>query len=180
MSRIGNKLIVINPNVTVDVQEGNFVKVTGPKGELSYTFDPEMRIEVKDGHVHVTRPNDSIRMKALHGTTRALIHNMVEGVSNGFKKTLVVEGVGYKFVKESDKVLVVNAGYSHPVPLQIPEGVKVNATSATEITIEGYNKQVVGQFAAEVRAVRGPEPYLGKGIRYKDEIIRRKEGKKSK
>ena len=171
MSRIGNKLIVINPNVTVDVQEGNFVKVTGPKGELSYTFAPEMKI---------TRPNDSIRMKALHGTTRALIHNMVEGVSNGFKKTLVVEGVGYKFVKESDKVLVVNAGYSHPVPLQIPEGVKVNATSATEITIEGYNKQVVGQFAAEVRAVRGPEPYLGKGIRYKDEIIRRKEGKKSK
>lgn len=180
MSRIGNKLISINPNVTVDVQEGNFVKVTGPKGVLSYTFTPEMKIEVKDGHVHVTRPDDSIKMKALHGTTRAVLHNMIEGVANGFKKTLVVDGVGYKFVKESDKVLVVNAGYSHPVPLAIPEGVTVTAASATEIAIEGYDKQVVGQFAAEIRAVRGPEPYLGKGIRYKDEIIRRKEGKKSK
>lgn len=180
MSRIGNKLIVLNPNVTVDVQEGNFVLVKGPKGEISAKFAPEMNIEVKDGHIHVTRPNDTIRMKALHGTTRAILHNMVEGVANGFKKTLVVEGVGYKFVKESDKVLVVNAGYSHPVPLQIPAGVTVTAASATEITIEGYDKQVVGQFAAEVRAVRGPEPYLGKGIRYKDEIIRRKEGKKSK
>lgn len=178
MSRIGNKLIVLNPSVTVEVQEGNFVVVKGPKGELSAKFSPELNIEVKDGHIQITRPNDN--MKALHGTTRAILHNMVEGVLNGFKKTLVVEGVGYKFVKESDKVLVVNAGYSHPVPLQIPAGVTVTAASATEITIEGYDKQVVGQFAAEVRAVRGPEPYLGKGIRYKDEIIRRKEGKKSK
>lgn len=180
MSRIGNKLIALNPSVSVEILEGNFVKVSGPKGALEYKFAPEMTIEVKDGHIHVTRPNDSIRMKTLHGTTRALLHNMVEGVLNGFKKTLVVEGVGYKFVKKSDKELEVNAGYSHPVLLPIPQGVTVTAASATEITIEGYDKQVVGQFAAEVRAVRGPEPYLGKGIRYKDEIIRRKEGKKSK
>lgn len=180
MSRIGNKVIVINQGVTVEVKEGNFVVVKGPKGELSYKFNSEIGIEVKEGHIYLTRPNDSIKMKALHGTTRAVLHNMVEGVANGFKKTLVVEGVGYKFVKESDKVIVVNAGYSHPVPLNVPEGVTVTYTSATEIIIEGYNKQVVGQFAAEIRAVRGPEPYLGKGIRYKDEKILRKEGKKSK
>lgn len=179
MSRVGNKAIVLKDTVTVDVQEGNFVVVKGPKGEISATLCPDMKIEVNAGHVQVIRPNDTIKMKALHGTTRANLHNMIEGVANGFKKILVVEGVGYKFVLNG-KEFVVNAGYSHPVPLPIPEGVKVTLTTATEAVIEGINKQVVGQFAAEIRAVRGPEPYLGKGIRYKDEIIRRKEGKKSK
>ena len=180
MSRVGNKLIKLNENVTVDVQAGNFVVVKGPKGELSAKLASEISIEISEGLIKLVRPNDTIRIKTLHGTTRAILNNMVVGVSEGFKKTLVMNGVGYKMVLEGAKKLVVHAGYSHPVPMEIPEGVKVTLTNATEAVIEGCNKQVVGQFAAEIRAVRGPEPYLGKGIRYKDEIIRRKEGKKNK
>ena len=180
MSRVGNKLIKLNENVTVDVQEGNFVVVKGPKGELSAKLASEISIEISEGQIKLVRPNDTIRIKTLHGTTRALLNNMVVGVSEGFKKILVMNGVGYKMVLEGATKLVVHAGYSHPVPMNIPAGVKVTLTNATEAVIEGANKQVVGQFAAEVRAIRGPEPYLGKGIRYKDEIIRRKEGKKNK
>lgn len=179
MSRIGNKLIVLKENVSVEVKEGNFVTVKGPKGELAAQLAPEMTITVENGHVKVARPNDTLKIKALHGTTRALLHNMIEGVSSSFEKVLLMEGVGYKMVLNG-KDLVVYAGYSHTVPLAIPEGVQVTLPTPTECHIVGHNKQVVGQFAANVRAVRGPEPYLGKGIRYKDEIIRRKEGKKNK
>lgn len=179
MSRVGNKLIVLKENVSVDVQAENVVVVKGPNGELKAQFAPEMQIIVEGTQVKVVRPNDSIKMKTLHGTTRALLNNMVEGVSKGFEKVLVMEGVGYKMVLEGKK-LVVYAGYSHTCPLDIPEGVTVKLVSATEASISGANKEVVGQFAATVRAIRGPEPYLGKGIRYKAEVIRRKEGKKNK
>ena len=179
MSRIGNKLITLAEGVTVDVQADNFVTVKGPKGEISYKFSNEMTIEVEGNTVKVTRPSDSIKHKALHGTTRALLNNMIYGATNLFTKTLVMEGVGYRAALKDGK-LVISAGYSHPVELVIPEGVKVETPSATEMVLSGVNKQVVGQFASEIRAVRKPEPYLGKGIRYKDEVIRRKEGKKAK
>ena len=179
MSRIGNKLITLAEGVTVDVQAENFVTVKGPKGEISAQLCSEMTIEVEGNVVKIARPSDSIRHKALHGTTRALLNNMVYGVTNLFTTALVMEGVGYRSALKGN-TLVINAGYSHPVELVIPEGVKVETPSATEIVLSGVNKQVVGQFASEIRAVRKPEPYLGKGIRYKDEIIRRKEGKKAK
>jgi large subunit ribosomal protein L6 len=179
MSRVGNKLIELKDGVTVEVKEGNLVTVKGPKGEITQQLSPKMTITVEGNHVKVARPSDSIENKTLHGTTRALLHNMVEGVTNEFTKSLVIEGVGYKAVVEG-KNLVVYAGYSHTVPMAIPEGLTVKCPSATEVVISGVNRQVVGQFAANVRAVREPEPYLGKGIRYKDEVIRRKEGKKAK
>jgi len=179
MSRIGNKVITLAEGVTVDVQADNFVTVKGPKGEISAQLCKEMTIEVEGANVKIVRPSDSIRHKALHGTTRALLNNMVYGVTNLFTKALVMEGVGYRAASKDGK-LTINAGYSHLVELVIPEGVKVETPSATEIVLSGVNKQVIGQFASEIRAVRKPEPYLGKGIRYKDEIIRRKEGKKAK
>lgn len=179
MSRIGNKIITLAEGVTVDVQAENFVTVKGPKGEISAQLCKEMTIEVEGANIKIVRPSDSIKHKALHGTTRALLSNMVYGVTNLFTKALVMEGVGYRAALKDGK-LVINAGYSHPVELVIPEGVKVETPAATEIVLSGVNKQVIGQFASEIRAVRKPEPYLGKGIRYKDEIIRRKEGKKAK
>lgn len=179
MSRVGNKLIVLKDGVSVEVKDGNLVTVKGPKGELTKQLSSKMTISVEGNVVKVARPSDSIENKTLHGTTRALLSNMVEGVTNEFTKTLVIEGVGYKAVVEG-KNLVVYAGYSHTVPLAIPEGLTVKCPTATEVVVTGIEKQVVGQFAAEVRAVRKPEPYLGKGIRYKDEVIRRKEGKKAK
>ena len=179
MSRVGNKLIVLKDGVSVEVKDGNLVTVKGPKGELTKQLSSKMTISVEGNVVKVARPSDSIENKTLHGTTRALLSNMVEGVTNEFTKTLVIEGVGYKAQVEG-KNLVVYAGYSHTVPLEIPEGLTVKCPTATEVVVTGIEKQVVGQFAAEVRAVRKPEPYLGKGIRYKDEVIRRKEGKKAK
>lgn len=179
MSRVGNKLIVLKDGVSVEVKDGNLVTVKGPKGELTKQLSSKMTITVEGNVVKVARPSDSIENKTLHGTTRALLSNMVEGVTNEFTKTLVIEGVGYKAVVEG-KNLVVYAGYSHTVPIAIPEGLTVKCPTATEVVVTGIEKQVVGQFAAEVRAVRKPEPYLGKGIRYKDEVIRRKEGKKAK
>ena len=179
MSRVGNKLIVLKDGVSVEVKDGNLVTVKGPKGEITKQLCPKMAISVEGNIVKVARPSDSIENKTLHGTTRALLSNMVEGVTNEFTKTLVIEGVGYKAQVEG-KNLVVYAGYSHTVPLAIPEGLTVKCPTATEVVVTGIEKQVVGQFAAEVRAVRKPEPYLGKGIRYKDEVIRRKEGKKAK
>lgn len=179
MSRVGNKLIVLKDGVSVEVKDGNLVTVKGPKGELTKQLSSKMAITVEGNVVKVARPSDSIENKTLHGTTRALLSNMVEGVTNEFTKTLVIEGVGYKAVVEG-KNLVVYAGYSHTVPIAIPEGLTVKCPTATEVVVTGIEKQVVGQFAAEVRAVRKPEPYLGKGIRYKDEVIRRKEGKKAK
>ena len=179
MSRIGNKVILLPEGVSLTVNAGNNVTVEGPKGKLTNKFNEEMTITVNDKEVKVTRPCDTIAMRALHGTTRALLHNMVVGVSEGYSKALVIEGVGYR-ASLKGKTLVIAAGYSHLVELEIPEGLTVTCPSATDITIAGIDKQLVGEFAANVRKVRKPEPYKGKGIHYSDEIVRRKEGKKAK
>lgn len=179
MSRIGNKAITLPAGVTVNVAEGNFVNVKGPKGELSFQFNSELEIATEGSECVVKRPNDTKTMKMMHGTTRALLHNMVVGVSEGFTKTLEINGVGYRAQLQGNKV-VVSAGYSHPVELEIPKGLKVEMPKNTQIIISGIDKQLVGQFAAEIREVRKPEPYKGKGIKYADEHIRRKEGKTAK
>lgn len=179
MSRIGNKAITLPAGVTVDVQAINFVNVKGPKGELSFQFNSELEIATEGSECVVKRPNDTKTMKMMHGTTRALLHNMVVGVSDGFKKVLEINGVGYRAALQGNKV-VVSAGYSHPVELEIPKGLKVELPKNTQIIISGIDKQLVGQFAAEIREVRKPEPYKGKGIKYSDEHIRRKEGKTAK
>ncbi len=179
MSRVGNKLITLSEGVSVTVDENNNVIVKGPKGQISREFSENMTISVEGNTVKVVRPSDSIKDKTLHGTTRALLHNMVEGVTNEFAKTLEIQGVGYR-AQLKGNVLVINAGYSHLVEMPVPAGITVVVSTPTEVTIRGIDKQVVGQFASEIRAVRKPEPYLGKGIRYKGEIIRRKEGKKAK
>lgn len=179
MSRIGNKVVQLAAGVSVTVDEKNLVVVKGPKGELSHQFNPIIKIIVEEHDVKFTRPNDEILTRALHGTTRALVHNMVVGVSEGFTKSLTIEGVGYRASLKGN-TLVIAAGYSHLVEMAIPEGLKVTCPSQTEIKIEGIDKQLVGEFAANVRKVRKPEPYKGKGIRYSDEVVRRKEGKKAK
>jgi large subunit ribosomal protein L6 len=179
MSRIGNKAIKLHDGVTVTVGEENLVLVSGPKGQIEFKFNPDIEIKVEENVVHVHRPSDSLEHRALHGTTRAILHNMIEGVVTGFSKTLLIEGVGYRAQLQGNN-LVINAGYSHLVEMPIPAGLTVKVPSPTEINISGIDKQAVGQFAAEVRLVRKPEPYKGKGIRYKDEVIRRKEGKKAK
>lgn len=178
MSRIGNKLINLPEGVTVS-QNGNVITVKGPKGELSNTIDSNIQVVVEGQTVTVKRPNDTKAMKTIHGTTRANIHNMVEGVSKGFTKTLEIVGVGYRASLKGN-TLVVSAGYSHDVELEIPAGIKVELPKNTQVVVSGSDKQVVGQFAANVRRVREPEPYLGKGIHYSDEHIRRKEGKTAK
>lgn len=179
MSRIGKEKVVIPAGVTFEVDDNNKVVVKGPKGEISFTFVKEMKFELEGNVITVVRPNDTIQMKALHGTTRALLNNMVVGVDKGFEKHLLIEGVGYKASLQGTK-LVVAAGYSHLVEMEIPAGLKVECPQPTEIKISGFDKQLVGEFAANVRKIRKPEPYKGKGIRYSDEIIRRKEGKKAK
>ena len=177
MSRIGNKLILLPAGVTLTVEGQNNVVVKGPKGELAYQFNANMGIEVNGTEVKVTRPDDSIVNKTIHGTTRALLNNMVVGVSEGYSKTLLIEGVGYRASLKGN-TLVIAAGYSHLVEMPIPEGLKVVCPSQTEIQISGIDKQLVGEFAANVRKVRKPEPYKGKGVKYEGEYIRRKEGKK--
>jgi len=179
MSRIGKEKVVLPAGVTFNVDENNHVVVTGPKGTNEFTFVPQMKFEVEGNVVSVIRPDDTIQNKALHGTTRALLHNMVVGVSEGFSKNLLIEGVGYRASLQGNK-LVVAAGYSHLVEKEIPEGLKVTCATPTDIKIEGIDKQLVGEFTAEVRKIRKPEPYKGKGIRYSDEVVRRKEGKKAK
>ena len=179
MSRIGNKVVNIPAGVTVNVADNNFVTVKGPKGELSFQFNNEMTISVSATEVAVKRPNDTKEMKTLHGTTRALINNMVKGVSEGFTKKLEINGVGYRAALQGNK-LVISAGYSHNVEFDIPAGLKVVLPKNTNIVISGIDKQLVGQFAAEIRDVRKPEPYKGKGIKYDYEVIRRKEGKTAK
>lgn len=177
MSRIGNRKIVVPTGVTV-TNENNHVTVKGPKGELSLELVKGIEVNIEENTLTVTRPNDEKATKAMHGTTNANIQNMIKGVTEGFKKGLEIIGVGYRFnVKGS--TLVVNAGYSHPVELIVPTGLTVEQVSNTEITVGGIDKILVGKFAAEVRSVREPEPYKGKGIRYKDEYVRRKEGKKA-
>ena len=178
MSRIGNKHIDIPAGVEVKV-EGNVISVKGPKGALDYEFNHEMKVMVDGNQIFVKRPSDDKDHRALHGTTRALIHNMVVGVSEGFTKVLEINGVGYKFQVAGNK-LTISAGYSHPVIMEAPEGIKLDSPSQTELNISGYDKQAVGEFAALVRKVRGPEPYKGKGIKYADEVIRRKVGKTGK
>lgn len=176
MSRIGNKLITIPAGVIVEVAPGNEVTVKGPKGTLTRKFSDILTIEVNGNEVTVKRPNDQKTTKQLHGTTRALLHNMVVGVSEGFQKDLELVGIGYRTAVKGNK-LTMNIGFSHPVEVEIFDGLEVTCPSATTITVKGIDKQLVGEFAAEVRAHRKPEPYKGKGIRYKGEHIRRKEGK---
>jgi large subunit ribosomal protein L6 len=175
VSRIGKKPVPIPGGVTVAV-DGNTVSVKGPKGELSRTFRPEMRIRVDDGQVVVERSADTKTQRALHGLTRALIANMVEGVAAGYRKTLEIVGVGYRAEKKG-KVLVLNVGFSHPVEYPEPAGLTISTPTPTTVVVEGIDKEKVGQVAAEIRAVRPPEPYKGKGIRYQDEQVRRKAGK---
>ena len=180
MSRIGNRILTIPAGVEVNV-DGNKVTVKGPKGTLEYTFRNDcVQVKVEGTEVHVTRDNELKTTKQLHGTTNSNIKNMLVGVSEGFKKELEINGVGYRFQVQGNKV-VITAGYSHNIDMVIPEGVKVEMPdkSQTELVISGYDKQAVGEFAANIRKVRQPEPYKGKGIKYKDEHIRRKEGKKA-
>lgn len=176
MSRIGNKAITIPTGVEVTIAAGNEVTVKGPKGSLTRQFSDLMEIKQEENVITVVRPNDEKHTKQLHGTTRALLNNMVEGVSEGFTKTLELVGIGFRSAVSGNK-LTLNIGYSHPVEFAIPEGLKAECKSATEIVITGIDKQLVGEFAANVRAARKPEPYKGKGVRYKDEYVRRKEGK---
>lgn len=176
MSRIGNKTITIPSGVEIDIKEGNEVTVKGPKGTLTRTFNPNLELKIEDGVLTVVRPNDEKETKQIHGTTRSLVNNMIEGVSAGFKKELDIVGIGYRSSVSGDK-LVLNVGYSHPVEFTIPSDLTVGVEKNTHITVEGIDKQLVGEFAANVRATRKPEPYLGKGIRYTTEHVRRKEGK---
>ena len=179
MSRIGRLPVAIPDGVTVTVAEGNKVTVKGPKGTLERVLPAEMTIKVEDGHVVVTRPNDLKKMKSLHGLTRTLINNMVVGVTEGYEKVLEVNGVGYRAAKSGNK-LTLNLGYSHPVEMIDPEGIETVLEGQNKITVKGIDKEKVGQFAAEIRDKRRPEPYKGKGIKYADEVIRRKVGKTGK
>ena len=178
MSRIGRHPVAVPAGVTVTIEEGNKVTVKGPKGELVRVLPAEMEIKLEDGQVVVTRPNDLKKMKSLHGLTRTLIHNMVVGVSEGYQKTLEVNGVGYKSQKSGNK-LTLSLGYSHPVEMIDPEGLE-SAVDGNKIIVKGIDKEKVGQYAAEIRDKRRPEPYKGKGIKYADEVIRRKVGKTGK
>ena len=179
MSRIGKMPIAIPAGVTVDVAENNVVTVKGPKGTLSRTLAPEMEIKIEDGHVVVSRPNDLKKMKSLHGLTRTLINNMVVGVTAGYAKKLEVNGVGYRAQKQGNK-LVLSLGYSHPVEMVDPADVTTTLEGQNIIVVSGIDKEKVGQYAAEIRDKRRPEPYKGKGIKYVDEVIRRKVGKTGK
>ncbi|WP_295635647.1 50S ribosomal protein L6 [uncultured Intestinimonas sp.] len=176
MSRIGRMPIDLPAGVEINIGESNLVTVKGPKGTLTQQLAPAMTISQEGSVLHVTRPNDAKENRALHGLTRSLLHNMVVGVTDGFKKELDVNGVGYRVAKEGKK-LVMNLGYSHQVTMEEPEGITIDVPNPNKIIISGADKQKVGQFAAEVREKRPPEPYKGKGIKYTDEVIRRKEGK---
>ena len=179
MSRIGNKVINVPAGVTVNVADNNNVTVKGPKGELNFKFNDELEISVSATEVAVKRPNDTKEMKTLHGTTRALINNMVKGVSEGFTKKLEINGVGYRAAMEGTK-LNMALGYSHPVIIEPPAGITIAVEANTKITVSGTNKQMVGDIAALIRSKRGPEVYKGKGIKYEGEYIRRKAGKAGK
>ena len=177
MSRIGNRVLTIPEGVTV-TKEKNTVTVKGPKGELTDTFNNLITIDINDNQITCKRANDEKFSKAIHGTTNALINNMLIGVSEGFTKELEAVGVGYRFAVSGNKI-TVNAGYSNPVIVDVPSSLKVESPSVTELTISGINTQEVSEFAANIRDIRRPEPYKGKGIRYKGEYVRRKEGKKA-
>ena len=179
MSRIGKMPIAIPAGVTVEVAENNKVTVKGPKGTLERVLAPELTIKMEDGHIVVERPNDLKRIKSLHGLTRTLINNMVVGVTNGYEKVLEVNGVGYRAAKQG-KTLALTLGYSHPVNMDDPEGITTEVDGQNKIIVKGIDKEKVGQYAAEIRDKRRPEPYKGKGIKYADEHIRRKVGKTGK
>ena len=179
MSRIGRLPVAIPAGVTVEVAENNKVTVKGPKGTLERELPTEMSIKLEGEEVVVTRPNDLKKMKSLHGLTRTLINNMVVGVTEGYQKVLEVNGVGYRAAK-SGKTLTLNLGYSHPVEMEDPEGVESAVEGQNKIIVKGIDKEKVGQYAAEIRDKRRPEPYKGKGIKYADEVIRRKVGKTGK
>lgn len=176
MSRIGKKPVTIPAGVEVKVSDSNLVTVKGPKGELQEQISKKIKLEVADGVLTVTPADDSREAGAMHGLARTLVNNMVVGVTEGFEKKLQLVGVGYKAEKKG-KVLVMNLGYSHPVEMEDPEGITTEVPSPTDITVKGASKAVVGNYAANIRRWRKPEPYKGKGIRYADEVIRRKEGK---
>ena len=177
MSRIGNRELTIPSGVNVNI-DNDIITVKGPKGELTLNKAHIITVEEKDGKIITKRPNDAKTSKQLHGTTNSLINNMMIGVTEGFQKNLETIGVGYKFQVQGSK-LTISAGYSHPVVMPAPDGIKIEQVSNTEITVSGIDKQKVSEFAANIRAVREPEPYKGKGIRYKEEHVRRKEGKKA-
>lgn len=177
MSRIGNRKLVIPEGVSVETED-NIVKVKGKLGELSLKLPSVITMEIDENGITLKRSNEEKFTKALHGTTNANLNNMIIGVTKGYKKNLEIIGVGYRFNVRGN-TLVISAGYSHQVEMNIPEGLKVELVSNTEISISGISKELVGEYAANVRKVRAPEPYKGKGIRYKDEYVRRKEGKKA-
>ena len=179
MSRIGRLPVTVPAGVTVEIAENNKVTVKGPKGTLVKELPVEMEIKLEDGKVVVTRPNDLKKMKSLHGLTRTLINNMVVGVSQGYEKVLEINGVGYRAAKSGNK-LTLSLGYSHPVEMTDPEGIETVLEGQNKITVKGIDKEKVGQYAAEIRDKRRPEPYKGKGIKYADEVIRRKVGKTGK
>ncbi|MDR7002517.1 50S ribosomal protein L6 [Neobacillus niacini] len=178
MSRVGKKPIEIPTGVTVTLNN-NAVTVKGPKGELSRSFNPDIEIKIEENIINVSRPSDSKEHRALHGTTRALLSNMVEGVSKGFERGLELIGVGYRAQKQGNK-LVLNVGYSHPVEIEPEAGIEIEVPANTKIIVKGTSKERVGALAANIRDVRPPEPYKGKGIRYEGEFVRRKEGKTGK
>ncbi|GLO64346.1 MULTISPECIES: 50S ribosomal protein L6 [Oceanobacillus] len=178
MSRVGLKPVEIPEGVELKF-DNNTITVKGPKGELSRDLHPDMKINIEDNVLTVERPSDHKEHRALHGTTRSLINNMVIGVSKGFEKSLEINGVGYRAQKQGNKT-VINAGYSHPVELEAIDGIEIEVPKNTQITVKGIDKELVGAIAANIRAIRPPEPYKGKGIRYADEYVRRKEGKTAK
>ena len=176
MSRIGRAPIAVPAGVEVKIEDNNVVTVKGPKGTLTQQLHPNMTIKQEGTELHVTRPNDLKENRSLHGLTRSLLHNMVVGVTDGFKKSLDVNGVGYRASKEG-KNLVLNVGYSHQVIMPETEDIQIDVPNPNQIVVSGYDKQLVGQFAAQIREKRPPEPYKGKGIKYSDDVIRRKVGK---
>jgi len=179
MSRIGLKPVTVPAGVEVKIDEKNVVTVKGPKGQLTQAIDPSMKIEINEGILTVSRPTENKKHKSLHGLSRTLINNMIIGVTDGYEKKMEIVGVGYRAAKQGKK-LVLNLGFSHPVEMEDPEGVETEVPTQLEIVVRGINKQLVGNYAAKIRAWREPEPYKGKGIRYAGEHVRRKEGKTGK
>ena len=179
MSRIGNKVIQVPAGVTVTLSPENYAVVKGPKGQLEFQFNQSLDIKMEGTDITIVRPNNEIFTRKIHGTTRALLANMITGVSTGFKKQLEIRGVGYRANLQGN-VVNLSLGYSHPIELEIPAGLKVTIPKNTDVIIEGADKQLVGEFSAKIRSFRKPEPYLGKGIRYVDEYVPRKAGKTAK
>ncbi|WP_077368830.1 50S ribosomal protein L6 [Anaerosalibacter sp. Marseille-P3206] len=179
MSRIGLKPITIPTGVEVKINDNNLVEVKGPKGTLKEQLNPAMIIKIEDNEITVNRPTENKRHKSLHGLTRTLIANMIEGVTEGYSKTLEIEGTGYRAQKQGKK-LILNLGYSHPIEMEDPEGIEVEVPQQNKIIVKGIEKQKVGNYAAVIRSQREPEPYKGKGVKYQGEIIRRKVGKTGK